>query len=178
MPVAIGRRSYPAPLIPAGVSPPPRPAGGHCMRRPAKTGRRPFWMRNDSDPIELAGLTTSRSHCREWRQSCVQHFDDDDTRPPFRRTQRTGWNGAVGEMSMSREVAGLDLVPGYRHDDHLFVELKVNVASSNVGPVAARSGSSFRKHLEGLATALETATQDREEPRATPHLDFSSTPTT
>jgi len=57
---------------------------------------------------------------------------------------------------MSREVAGLDLVPAYRHDDHLFVELKVNVASSNVGPVAARSGSSFRKHLEGLATALET----------------------
>jgi len=81
-------------------------------------------------------------------------------------------------MSMSREVAGLDLVPAYRHDDHLFVELKVNVASSNVGPVAARSGSSFRKHLEGLATALETATQDREEPRATSHLDFSSSPTT
>src|SRR5437879_11911512 len=35
-----------------------------------------------------------------------------------------------------------------------------------------------RHHVEGLATALETATQDREEPRATPHLDFSSTPAT
>jgi len=27
------------------------------MRRPAKTGRRPFWTPNDSDPIDLAGLT-------------------------------------------------------------------------------------------------------------------------
>ena len=53
-------------------------------------------------------------------------------------------------MSMSREVAGLDLVPAYRHDDHLFVELKVNVPSSNVGPVAARSGSSFRNTSKGL----------------------------
>lgn len=35
-----------------------------------------------------------------------------------------------------------------------------------------------RHHVEGLATALETATQDREEPRAIPHLDFSSSPTT
>ena len=35
-----------------------------------------------------------------------------------------------------------------------------------------------RHHVEGLATALETATQDREEPRAIPQLDFSSSPTT
>src|SRR5438445_754834 len=56
MPVAIGRRSYPAPLIPAGVSPPPRPAGGNCMRRRATTGRRPFWMRNDSDPKLAAAM--------------------------------------------------------------------------------------------------------------------------
>ena len=35
-----------------------------------------------------------------------------------------------------------------------------------------------RHHVERLATPLETATQDREEPRATSHLDFSSSPTT
>ena len=35
-----------------------------------------------------------------------------------------------------------------------------------------------RHHVEGLATGLETATQEREEPRATSHLDFSSRPTT
>jgi len=35
-----------------------------------------------------------------------------------------------------------------------------------------------RHHVEGLATALEVATPDGEEPGAIPHLDFSSSPIT